>query len=60
MQRAERWLEREVEGAEEWVVEGAAHGLADTTCFELYGFPEAAPPLLDSFADRQHVRVSLQ
>ena len=57
MQQAEQWLEREVEGAEEWVVEGAAHGLADTACFELYGFPEAAPPLLDSFEARQNVRI---
>ena len=58
VQRAEQWLEREVEGAEEWVVEGAAHGLADATCFELYGFPESAPPLLDSPEARQHVRSS--
>ena len=39
---------REVEEAEEWVVEGASHGLADTTCFELYGFPNQAPALSDS------------
>ena len=29
-------------------MEGASHGLADTTCFELYGFPNQAPPLSDS------------
>ena len=47
-QRAGNWIVREVEEAEEWVVEGASHGLADTTCFELYGFPNQAPPLSDS------------
>ena len=47
-QRAGSWFFREVEDAEEWVVEGASHGLADTTCFELYGFPNQAPPLTDS------------
>ncbi len=48
VQRAGSWFFREVEDAEEWVVEGASHGLADTTCFELYGFPNQAPPLSDS------------
>ena len=47
-QRAGSWIVREVEEAEEWVVEGASHGLADTTCFELYGFPNQAPALSDS------------
>ncbi len=47
-QRAGSWIVREVEEAEEWVVEGASHGLADATCFELYGFPSQAPALSDS------------
>jgi len=50
---------REVEEAEEWVVEGASHGLADTTCFELYGFPNQAPPLSDSPNSKAQVRLRL-